>query len=310
MKTIDKKLPAHFAGILSDLEYQILLGYVFDYFKKKDLKIRQLKEGIISLQDDKLGGGTGELALDNLIRSCKGNEERSWKEAITQHFDRLLSDGFEVADVMNDFETAKPKLTVRVYGKGIMAKEEAKNHFIWQMKIPGVYSILALNMPTRFQTIIRTDTQNWNKSDEELFEIAQNNANTQDVEIVKSPQDNLDVLAIFSNDFSATFVLDIEHNLPEAIGKLGSIVSIPTKGTAFVYAIQEATTMVFKAFELIVHQTLEFYQQDPWAITSNIYWFYEGAFYEFPRKETEKGAAYNFPPKFQAILEEEFGEES
>ena len=299
---MDKSLPSHFSGILTDLEYQILLGYVFEYFRKKEIPIKDLKDGVLFIEDSRLGGGAGQLALDNVIRSCKGGEETNWKMLITEHFNRLLNEGFNIEDIVYDFKKVKEVLIVRLYGRGIMAEEGSEDNFVWRMDMEGVYTILALNLPTRFQTVTRKDADLWGIDDDKLFEMALHNANQQKVDVLRAKKEGAELMAFFSNDYSATYLLDLENNCPDAIGTFGTILSLPTKGTAFAHPINSTREPIFVAFSTIARQTMHIYQQDPWAITSNIYWYYEGQYYRFPTYSKNEKVAFSFPQMLEEML--------
>lgn len=299
---MDKALPRHFAGILTELEYQIILSYVFQYFKERDIPIKDLDDGVLIIEHEQLGNGTGQLALDNLIRACKGGEETNWKMLISEHFNRLLDEGFDVKSIVYDFEKVKESLIIRLYGRGIMAEEGSEDSFVWRMDLEGVYTILSLNLPTRFQTVTRRDAELWGLDDEELFAMAMHNTNKQKVDVLRAEKQGAQLMAFFSNDYSATYLLDLENNCPDAIGEFGTILSLPTKGTAFAHPIHSTREPIFVAFSTIARQTMDIYQQDPWAITSNIYWYFEGKYHRFPTFSKEEKIAFSFPRGLEEML--------
>ena len=123
----------------------------------------------------------------------------------------------------------------------------------------------------------------WDKTVDEVFEIAQKNVNKQPftkmTESIDVNDKKIEVNFIENEDYGASLALDLKNNTPEFIGEWGSVVAIPNKGIVNICKISKEKPVDFilfiQRFKPVVEQ---FYNQHPQPISTDFYWYYNGDF--------------------------------
>ena len=93
----------------------------------------------------------------------------------------------------------------------------------------------------------------------------------------------------------------MQQELAFAIGTFGSLIAIPTKGTAFLHPIETPDVLDLAA---VLHPAVEkFYHEDPGNISRDFYWFYEGEYHLFDKvaKDNET-VVIRMPEKLEWLL--------
>ena len=97
-------------------------------------------------------------------------------------------------------------------------------------------------------------------------------------------------------------MLDLRNRANYAIGKFGTLIAIPTKGTAYVHPIENSDIL-----ELIVilQPTIEkIYNEDPGNITTNFYWYYDNKMQILPTEQSENGLLISLPKDLIKLINE------
>ncbi len=278
-------LPERYNHLISQAEYETIMKMSIACLKK-EMEITEISEdGTISVKKDEV---VIHCALDNLVRWCAQEEDREqWFEIVANHFEKVLT--IELKPDLSNFELIREMLAVRVYPRNYFELlEDGPNKLIYKEDFEDMISVLVLDLPDKFQSLTRDMIESWEATTEELFAIAQNNVNEQEIDVKQFVlSEKFEFFAFLSGDYSASYILDFDNNADFARGVYGSIVALPTKGAVFVHPIQGLSVM--ECVQELLPIVLKFYHEDPGNLTTNLYWRYKGEFYVFDKKEETDG---------------------
>ncbi len=297
---IENQIPAQYSTLISERQYFRILAYICRYFDQPGCSLKEITDGIVSLERE---GETEtiKIVLDNLVKRLTSQAEENWKQHIDTHFERLL-EATDTSSLFSNFQLAKEYLTLRLYGDQIDTHSE-NDELIFRQDLAGTFSVLSLDLPTKFQVVLKSEIAAWEMEEQTLFNIAQENANRQEVETAHGYWEEVEIMAVLSNEYAAIKLLDVEKNFKDSIGEHGALVAVPTKGTVFIHPIRYLSDGLKEALNLIIKQTNKIYDSDPGPITRNLYWYFEEQFYEFALISSEEGIAYKIPEHLQRYLE-------
>jgi hypothetical protein len=213
------------------------------------------------------------LALDNLLRYCKQEDDKSkWKEIIVDHFTRLTK---KVDFDKSDFDKCRDLLAIRIYPE---YEEKTKSLMTFKVDFPGTMSTLVLDLPDKYESIDKETINLWRVPIDSLFYIAQENVNMREgIEIRETKEsETKKVYTFFSIDHSASYIRDIEKNADFAIGEFGAFVAIPTRGSAFIIPIEDKSAI--EALDILRPTIKSFFDEDPGNITTDIFWYNNESF--------------------------------
>lgn len=297
---IEDQIPDKYVHLVSERQYFRVLAYICRYFDQTSYGPIEIDDGQLTLKD---GAETLDISLDNLIKRLPVQAEEDWKTAIYNYFDQLL-ERTETKELFANFQLAKEFLTLRLYGDQIDTHSE-QDELVFRQDLAGTYSVLSLDLPTKFQVILKSEIESWQIEEKTLFKIAQENANRQSVEMAHGYWEETEILAVISNEYAAIKLLDLEKNFSKSVGQHGALIAAPTKGTVFIHPIRTLDTGLKEALSLIIKQANLIYESDPGPITRNLYWYYQGSFHAFTMKVTQEGISYQLPADLQGYLEDQ-----
>ncbi|MBX2870797.1 MAG: hypothetical protein KTR30_01820 [Saprospiraceae bacterium] len=300
LTSIEEQLPAKYEHLVSERQYFRILAYICRYFEEKDYYLTEIAEGQLAVHDDE---EQMDISLDNLVKRLSSQLEGGWKQDIYTYFDQLL-EHTNTEELFRNFELAKEYLTLRLYGDQIDTHSE-QDALIFRQDLEGTYSVLSLDLPSKFQVILESETENWPADEKTLFQIALQNANRQEVETAHGYWEETEIVAVISNEYAAIKMLDLEQNFSDSVGEHGALVAVPTKGTVFIHPIRTLSSNLHEALNLIVKQANLIYESDPGPITRNLYWYHQGQFHAFPLKMKEEGLSYQLPNELQDYLKDQ-----
>lgn len=269
-QNIDKKLPTEFKNLVSQKDYENIVDLCVDYFKPlpKDFKI---KAGTITYSTD-----TTEIrhSLENLVRLIAGKTKAgTTKEIIKDFFDSQYHP--QKVDV-NNYKVAKERLCIRFYHESIIGDVTQWKNFIYKDDLKELKTVVVLDLPEAFEMVSKDLAKTWKVTEKEIFDVALKNTESKEVEVIENKFGNIVIYAFLSDEYSAS-QLPFFHNLvPKSVGKYGSLITIPTKGTVIIHPINKNDlTETFKVFK---EKAMPIYNEDPGKITKKYYWFYNGKF--------------------------------
>jgi hypothetical protein len=299
------KLPQGLESIVSEKDFLLLLKYSNDHLAERKFQNIRLEDGLLKYENS--GSLKIETNFVNLVKTVLCHERAFWQVKTEEFLAKLNSDDALKLDLFADFEKAKSFLALRLHSvdayEGGADAWGIKSHF-YKSDIPDTYTVLVLDLPETFHILRRDEAAIWHQSEDLLFEVAGNNTSNRidKIEARRRDWNGADILTIFDSDYSASYCIDFKNNCENLIGKFGSIVCFPTKGSVFVHLLQDAEGFN-AAYPILVEQTNKFFNEDPGPITRNIYWYFDGAFVKFELDINGTEITYNIPRKLLEMLD-------
>ncbi|MBS1684843.1 MAG: hypothetical protein JSS76_08820 [Bacteroidetes bacterium] len=292
-------LPDAYASLISAADYADVIGIALRYHKEKQITVISSDDGDIHVSID---GQRQHRYLDNLVRWIIQSPKGDWKKIIYAHFDKFKDNSSAIKFFQKDFEHASPLLRVLIKNDQIKWPEESST-FLSRCDFPGTRTFIVIEFENQFCYISTKDIQEWEMPIDEIFDIAIGNTPAEEITSVTEGTllDKFPFFLFLSGDFSASLMLDLPNRAPFAVGSYGTIIAIPTKGTAFAHPI-ESKNVLDVVVELL--PTVEkFYYEDPGQITNNFYWSYNGTVLVLPMVRTgETTATITLPDELISLL--------
>jgi hypothetical protein len=264
-------------------DYNVIVGYYKDYLEKVGQKIVKIETGEIVVD---LGDQQRHYYLDNLVRVLAQSDKIEWEKIVNEHLDKNQVIPFATEYLYKDFEYASQFLKVYLKSAETFPKLQPGD-YVHRVDLPETRTFLILDFHEQFHFVKRENIVEWNKSEEELLEIGFANVSVEKIEIEEVLfKDQFNVFTLLSGDFSASFIIELEKNAGFAVGTHGSIVAIPTKGSAFIHPIENDE--VLDVIAALSDVTKKFFDEDPGNITTNFYWYHDGKFELFPKEQVDK----------------------
>lgn len=294
----DRKLPEQYEHLIDQTQYEAILDICMDVLSKQGT-VQLVQNGIIKM------GNWGEhkeiqISLDNLVRKCKNADSSEWNDIVNLHFSKFPTNEAALKYIYKDYEFAGSLLKILIKPDGSFRKID--DQLIYRIDFPGTQSYLVIDFEDKFHFVNVQHINEWEQSIEELFLDALENIAKEKMEIAQLDLDeNNEVFAFFSGDYAASYMIDLQKNASFAVGNLGAVVVIPTKGAAFAYPINNGLVMEFiSSFNPLIEKI---YNEDEYPITDDYYWYYEGKYEQFPT-HTDKENRYiiTIPDKLIMLL--------
>ncbi|MES2765532.1 MAG: hypothetical protein V4642_06685 [Bacteroidota bacterium] len=290
-------LPEIYNGIISKEDYTVILGICQQYHSDKGLEISKIDKGEIVIDID---GEEEKRYLDNLVRVLSSSEKAEWQEIIYEHFDKLKSNPSALKYLYKDFEYASQFLRVLIKEKEFVLGDDIVN-FVHRIDLPQTHTFLIIEFEGLFHYVRRDDITEWNKTENDLFKIAIENIPEEEIEVKEYEfAEKFTVFIFFSGDFAASLMLDLENRADFTIGEFGTLIAIPTKGTAYAHPIEsDNITELIQELDPTIEK---FYNEDPGNITTNFYWLYNGKFQIFPSENQANQTIIRLPQDLINLL--------
>lgn len=242
----------------------------------------------------------------NLVKSVICEERNDWGAKTIEYLDSFNKDAELESEVLLSFDKAKGYLTVRLQPATNYNEEPYQSHLetlVYKVDIPETYSLLALDLPSRFHILTIDEINVWAVDKADLFAIAHNNLldRIENIEAQKHDCDGAVIVTLFDRDYSASYCIDFSNSCNNLIGKKGSLISFPTRGSVFVHPITDIVQFNI-AYRYIVEKTNRFFDDDPGPVTRNIYWFYENSFTNFEITWNDGEITYTVPNQLNDLL--------
>lgn len=277
-QTVDYRLPSRYVDVLIPKEYQKVVDYTLAYLNTRGT-IESLNNGIIHFQTN---GEQYDLGLDNVVRKCANQTDRSlWRAIVERHFDNyfLLEQNISKLS-MEVFDSVKNNLCVRFYpiNNSKQFGAEWQNSMVTRCDLPNVYSVLMLDVAGGFVSIDQQQIALWQQNSDTLFRIALDNMQQHSPKIVYTQWTNSQPYFQFAEtNYAAVAALNLPYFIPDQVGKYGTVFAIPTKGLLMGYPINDPES--FKHFIRYVYPAVTYFHADqPGAITTDFYWYYDQKF--------------------------------
>jgi len=305
-KTEKIETPEEMKHIVSNDDFNLILTFATTHLTKKGQQNISFEDGLLlydTLGECEISNQTNFL---NLVKSVLCEERKDWQVKTAEYFDRLNQDEELEEEVLLNFEKAKEYLTVRLHPITTYQDEPHQSHIetlVYNVKIPDTYSMLALDLPTRFHFLTVDEINVWSEEKSKLFEIAYNNLRDkiENIQEQRHDWDGAIFYTLFDRNYSAAYCIDFANNCDNLIGEKGSLISFPTRGSVFVHPISDNGKFNI-GYDHIVEKTNKFFDDDPGPISRNIYWFYENKIALFEMIWNNGELTYNIPKQLQDLL--------
>ena len=292
-------LPEMYNGIISKDEYNIIMEICIKYHNDNELIISKIDEGEIVTDID---GNEQHCYLDNLVRVLASNDKTIWNELIYEHFDKLKPNPSALKYLYKDFEYASQFLRVLLKENTFNLGEKVEN-FVNRIDFPKTNTFLILEFEGQFHFVRKDEIIEWDKTENDLFECAIQNLPEDEIEVKEYEfGEKFTVFIFFSGDYSASLMLDLKNKADYTIGKFGTLIAIPTKGTAYAHPID--TSNILELIEILDPTIEKFYNEDPGNVTTNFYWNYDDKIQIFPSEQSENGILISLPKDLINLINE------
>lgn len=277
---IDYTIPIGYESYISKEDYKVLVDQSIQSISK-NYKIASLKDGAITLEE---GQDYSIVNLHNLILKCKGTNTEDCTLIISDHFEGMYKSIEQQKQLdPNKFETLVDYFTIRIYQESFVQKSGGAENVISRKDLDGTFSILMIDLPSAFTPIQKEMFSNWDKTEEEVFAIAQANVNKHEFEKVSQSidVDGNDIVVHFieNENYGASIAIDLINNAPEFVGDWGSVIAFPNKGIVNICKISKEEPVEFVQFIQVFKPLVEqFYNDHPQPISTDFFWYYQGKF--------------------------------
>ena len=290
-------MPEEYGNLITQSDYERILDLSLAYLTTKGT-VNKVGNGTIYMKFDDQEYES-RLGFDNLVRKCHKHDPQEWNSVISEHFSKYRLNKPALEYIFKDFEFAAQLLKPLIKPAGTIPAEFVQD-FVQRVDFEETHTFIVIDFEDKFQFLRLDNISEWEVSVEDLFYIAQQNANKEPIEMRHINWDEMSFYALFSGNFSVSYILDLKTNLPEAIGTFGTFVAIPTKGVAIAFPIESMQSLV--AFiQVITGLVMQYYNEDESPITDNYYWYYDEKFHLFPYQVGD-GNKTLFPPLELLVL--------
>jgi len=291
------KLPDDYKNLMSQPDYEDFIKRCLNVLHDLGVQVLSYDNGDIVYKgkDDE----ESHYFLDNLIRRYVQEDNDNKFSEIENHFKKLQETPHVYEYLFKDFDYAKQFLKVLIKPTDIAPKIDG---FVTRTDYPDLLTFLVLDFEERFHYIRKDEANLWEIDYGDLFKIALHNISQESIDIRKHVfDDKFDVFVLLSGDFSASYSLLINSHLNLAIGKHGSLIGLPTKGTVFIHPI--TTKDVMDLTTTLYHEMEKFYNEDPSNISMDFYWYDKNEFKKFDRLWNDDGSlTISMPVDLKDIL--------
>ncbi|MDW7657043.1 MAG: hypothetical protein SCM11_07705 [Bacillota bacterium] len=295
-----KNVPA-WASFFNEIEYAAFTSALDSILRDNLNIVYEICDGVAVFAENEYN--FENLGLLNLAQLCKKNQSDEYPQIVEGHFKSMIeANRFqkEFEKIEANFDQIKQYIAVRLYDEKYMASV-GKLYFIGKEFVGELFAAIVFDLPYTIINIKPEQIKPWNKSINELYGIGLENVRNKYVTSVKAIDHDNDVLyACEAGHLFATNILfDIErHNL--LAGKAGSLIAVPNRCIALIYPINDLKVVgMVKSLCLTVPKL---YDNNPGALTKEIYWYMSGNFIMLPYESTRKGVSFSPPDEFIQVL--------
>jgi len=286
--------------------YERFESAVRNFFKSQGVKVL-ITDGVILIPPEvsKNHPWGKEMGLTNLGQICAQADESKWPQLISDHFARLGRGHEEIKELEaldSDFDQIAPHLSVRLYEPGDVKK--VLDAAVWREDIPGLATMLCLDMPDSIHTVTLERAKKWGPSGADLFDIAIANLERLiDAEPQKTEIDeNISIWMMGGDSLYNASLLLLPERLEGVTGKHGGFISAPTRHLTLAIPFDDASAL--NAVAALIHFTVNFERDGPGSLSRRVWWHRGTERIELPYEITDKGIEVHPTPDFVKIMEE------
>jgi hypothetical protein len=272
----DWAMPLGTAERLTRFEYEVL-----GFFASQGMEVT-LHDGVVTP-----AGATAkqmreqQWGLSNLLQACAKGPEGRWPELVRTHFTTLLNAqraAHETEIESIDFNTVADRLVVRLWEQEALGGATGAGggaaiaRMVTREDIPGLLTVLSMDMPQAVRTVPTAEADLWGRSREELFTRAIAN-----IESLTDPKieaheigDGGTVVSVLGEShFIASLALTIER-FGELIGKHGVFIGLPTRHVML--AAPFGGIDALRSLQHLIMITQRWYGDGPGSLSPRVWW--------------------------------------
>ncbi len=272
---IDATLPIKYAPFTNQLDYEAIFYKSLEILGKFG-DIKSASDGEIVITGTQYTTENLHFFLDNIVRRCNQVPKDEWAKLIESHFSNFTNNPSKDRYIWKDYDYARQFLRVQVRPELPMPVSN-KNELFYRRDFPGTYSVLVLDYDNKLQYFKRPLVKEWNKTDEELFEDALDNVAAEKMYSSEINWNEAYDINTFANpSYAASYLIELERNAPQAVGRFGAIVAIPLRTFTIAHPLDS-----IKSYDFIGHfkpMVLEYLKQDDIPVSEKFYWYYKGKY--------------------------------
>ena len=288
------------ASYFSGAEYDKFTILLDKYFVGKNISY-SFGDGEIQLEGKTFGAE--KLGLVNLAQMCKQTNQLNWKDLISEHFNGMQSAAIfesEFAKKAHDFSFAKDYIGVRLYHNDYVSNID-ESLTIGNQITDDIFAMLVFDFPHSIINVKPEQTIQWNKNNEELFEIGV--ANIKDKYELEITSQNIGEFKIWfvqgDHFFVPNIIFDLQRN-SKLIGSKGSLIGIPHRHSVLIYPIENLE--LIKAVNQLIPIINGMNEEGPGSISNNLFWYHDNQFMTLPYKLEENKLQFYPPEEFVEFL--------
>lgn len=290
-------VPEHYENLINNKEYEVFINLCLSTLKNLGYNVLSFENGDIVYESD--NKENAHFYLDNILRKYLQSEER--EKEIISHFSKLKDKSTAYDYLYKDFDYAKQFLKVLLKADDILPNND---NYVFQNHYPGLLTFLVFDFEDQFHYVEKRKISEWEISESEMFNIALNNVRQEEIEVSRlNFDDKYEIYALFSGDFSASYSLLAEQELDFTIGQKGSLIALPTKGSAFIFPITDED--ILDVIVTIYPTVEQIFNEEPSNISLDFYWYYQGKYEVFEKLPNDDGSVnINCPRQLVDLLNE------
>lgn len=245
-----------------------------------------------------------QLNLVHLVQQFQGKEPSAWLDCIGQYVDLHRADQAALETMLRSFGAAREHLTVRLHTKATYERfPMGADGYLLKVVLPGLYAALALELPGQFHILQRDEIRSWGIDDDELLWTAYGNLSDQrdKIQVVEQAGEGFSLVTLHEKDNAAAFAIDFGNHCSEWVGRMGSMVALPSKGSVFIYPVREPGAFN-AAFTKMADMVNRFFHEGPAPLSNDLYWFHHNRFERFPKVMEGHTLTYSIPHRLLAYL--------
>lgn len=288
-----KEVP-EWANYFSKKEYEKFIEQLDTYFRDRNITY-SFGDGEINVEEKTFGAE--RLGLVNLAQMCKQMAQSDWRDIIKEHFDGMQTAAIfeeEFNYHVDDFDFARGYIGVRLYHNDYVSNLD-KSLMIGRQITDDIFAMLVFDFPQGIVNVKPEQTIQWNKSNEELFDIGVENIRVKyETEIVSQRIGDFNIwIAQGEHFFVPNIIFDFQNN-QKFIGTNGSLIAIPHRHCVLIYPIENL--QVIKSVNQLIPIIYSVNEEGPGSISNNLYWYNNGQFITLPYK-FENNKVQFYPPE-------------
>lgn len=281
------------ASFMSGEEYTQFQRFLKEEYAQRLRDVR-IQDGVLSFPE---GVDDTELGLAKLAQSFHESDSDSRRDLIERHVKRVEAAVEHPTGL--SYEQAKDRLLVRLIPS---SQVETTKTLIVSEELPGIKTVLVVDLPETVRSIGREEAKSWGKTPEELLKLGLANLAEK-----KFPQaESLELIPGLSAYFItqeslyvASKVLTLESH-PEWLGRHGALVGVPTRQHLIVYPVEDSKALA--AMELLSQLVVRLEEEGPGSVSPLLFYYDGDSLEAMSNRSDEDGLSLSPSPKFMKAL--------